>query len=92
MYGPYVKNFPTGRYRLTVYGNVVSTGGAAVDIVTNGSNQIIWTGGFTDNTSGVIVDQIINTPTINDIYGIEVRVMVNNTSNITVTGYIFTPY
>ena len=92
MYGPYVKNFPTGRYRLTVYGTVVSTGGAAVDIVTNGSNQIIWTGGFTDNTSGVIVDQIINTPTINDIYGIEVRVMVNNTSNITVTGYIFTPY
>lgn len=92
MYGPYVKNFPTGRYRLTVYGNVVSTGGAAVDIVTNGSNQIIWTGGFADNTSGVIVDQIINTPTINDIYGVEVRVMVSNTSNITVTGYTFTPY
>lgn len=92
MYGPYVKNFPAGRYRLTVYGTVVSTGGAAVDVVTNGSNQIIWTGGFADNTSGVIVDQIINTPTINDIYGIEIRVMVNNPSNITVTGYTFTPY
>ena len=92
MYGPYVKNFPAGRYRLIVYGTVVSNGGAAVDVVTNGSNQIIWTGGFANNTSGVIVDQIINTPTINDIYGIEVRVMVNNTSNITVTGYTFTPY
>lgn len=92
IYGPYIKNFPTGRYRLIVYGSVISAGGAAVDIVTNGGNQTIWSGGFADNTSGVIVDQIINTPTLNDIYGIEVRVMVNNPSNITVTGYTFTPY
>lgn len=87
LYGPYVKDLPLGTYNLKIYGSTGETTGATFDMVNSGGNYSYTSGALPANASGLLVNVNVNISTLDQNYGVEVRVLSQSTTAATITGY-----
>lgn len=87
IYGPYVKDFPLGTYNLKLYGSTGITTGATFDVSNSAGLFKYVQGALPANASGLLVDTNFNITSLDQNYGVEVRVMIQNTTVATINAY-----
>lgn len=87
IYGPYVKDFPLGTYNLKIYGSTGVTTGATFDVSNSAGLFKYVQGELPANESGLLVDTNFNITSLDQNYGIEVRVMIQSTTVATINAY-----
>lgn len=87
MFGPYVKDLPLGIYELKLFGSTGYTEGAVFDIVNSGGLYSYFVAPLPSNTNGLIAHVTVNIDTLDQNYGIEVRVRSKSTTSAIITGY-----